>query len=666
MFICPGCLKFLRITTRTKAVLYTTAFNHQKRTIINISRQTKRSFSSSSTVCAKPGDEIDLTKFSPENIRNFSIIAHVDHGKSTLADRLLEITGTIPKNAKNQQVLDTLQVEKERGITVKARTASLFHTHKGQTYLLNLIDTPGHVDFSYEVSRSLSACQGVILLVDANQGVQAQTMANFFLAFERNLTIIPCLNKIDLHNAKPEIVLEQLNNVFDTDPDDVFKISAKVGTGVQELLAAIIEKIPPPPGDRNKPLKCLVFDSQYDQYRGAVGNILVLDGSVKKGDKIMSLFSKKSYEVQGTGILHPNEKLVNVLYAGQVGFIHANFKKISDFQVGDTFCHQKSPVEPLPGFKPAVSVVFAGIFPSDQSQLIVLKAAMTKLTLNDGSVSVNVESSPAIGQGWRLGFLGMLHMDVFCQRLEQEFGTSVIITAPNVHYRVRIKGKRNIKLYGDEIVDILNPCKLPDLNIIEELLEPMIMATIIIPDQYLTAVMSLCHERRGNPLEQTYLDQHRMVLKCIFPLNEVLIDFFDELKSITSGYASFDYEDHGYQQSDLVKVEFLINKNPVEEMTLICHRSNSRNRGKEICVRLKELIPRQMTYVTIQAIIGSDIVAREDIKPIKKDVLAKCYGGDVTRKNKLLNKQAAHLKKLKMVGTVKIPKDTFIKVLKKK
>ncbi|XP_033743242.1 translation factor Guf1, mitochondrial-like [Pecten maximus] len=664
MFICPGCLK-LTINKHVRVIWKIASFNHPRRNV-NVTRHGNRFFSSSSASYAKAGDEIDLAKFSPANIRNFSIIAHVDHGKSTLADRLLEITGTIPKNAGNQQVLDTLQVEKERGITVKAQTASLFHVYKGQTYLLNLIDTPGHVDFNYEVSRSLETCQGVVLLVDANQGVQAQTMANFFLAFERNLTVIPCLNKIDLYNAKPEMVLEQLNNVFDIDPDDVQKISAKVGTGVEDLLTTIIEKIPPPQGDRNKPLKCLVFDSQYDQYRGAVGNVLVIDGSVKKGDKIMSLFSKKSYEVQGTGILQPNEKLVNVLYAGQVGYIHANIKKISDFQVGDTFCHQKSPVEPLPGFKPAVSMVFAGIFPSDQSKLPVLKAAITKLTLNDSSVSVNIENSAAIGQGWRLGFLGMLHMDVFCQRLEQEFGASVVITAPNVHYKVRIKGKKNIKSYGDEVVDVLNPCKLPDLSIIEEFMEPMITATIIIPDQYLITVLSLCHARRGEPQEQTYIDQHRMVIRCIFPLNEVLVDFFDELKSITSGYASFDYEDNGYRQSELVKLEFLINKLPVEEMTMICHISKSKMRGKEVCARLKELIPRQMTYVTIQAIIGSTIIAREDIKPIKKDVLAKCYGGDVTRKNKLLNKQADYLKKLRQVGTVKIPKDTFINVLRKK
>ncbi|XP_060065246.1 translation factor Guf1, mitochondrial-like [Ylistrum balloti] len=665
MFICPGCRKFLRITRHAKVLWKEALFQHTPGDV-NINRQINRFFSSSSTTLAKAGDEINLAKFSPENIRNFSIIAHVDHGKSTLADRLLEITGAIPKNVRNQQVLDTLQVEKERGITVKAQTASLFHEYKGQTYLLNLIDTPGHVDFNYEVSRSLAACQGVVLLVDANQGVQAQTMANFFLAFERNLTVIPCLNKIDLYNAKPEMVLEQLHNVFETDPNDVLKISAKVGTGIEDLLTAIIERIPPPPGDRDKPLKCLVFDSQYDQYRGAVGNVLVMDGSVKKGDKIMSLFSRKSYEVQGTGILHPNEKLVNVLYAGQVGFIHANIKKISDFQVGDTFCHQKSPVEPLPGFKPAVPMVFAGIFPSDQSQLPSLKAAITKLTLNDSSVAVSLENSAAIGQGWRLGFLGMLHMDVFCQRLEQEFGASVIITAPNVHYRVRIKGKKNIKIYGDEIVDVLNPCKLPDLSIIEEFQEPMILATIIIPDQYLTTVLSLCLSRRGEPQEQTYIDQNRLVIRCIFPLNEVLVDFYDELKSVTSGYASFDYDDHGYRTSDLAKVEFHINKLPVEEMTMICHMSSSKRRGKEICARLKEVIPRQLTYVTIQAVVHGNIVAREDIKPIKKDVLAKCYGGDVTRKNKLLNKQADYLKKLKQVGTVKIPKDTFIKVLKKK
>lgn len=652
----------MQVHFKPRIYIQTRAFKRLRTS--NVYRQTNRFFSSS-RICAKHQVDYDLSKIPTENIRNFSIIAHVDHGKSTLADRLLEVTGVIPKNADNQQVLDKLQVERERGITVKAQTASLFHEYQGETYLLNLIDTPGHVDFNYEVARSLAACQGVVLLVDANQGVQAQTVANFFMAFEKDLTVIPCLNKIDLKNAKPELVMEQMKNVFDIDPQDVLKISAKLGTGVEDLLGAIIEKIPPPKSDKEKPFKCLIFDSYYDPYRGAVANVAVLDGSVKKGDRILSLFSKKSYEVQGAGILHPDEKVTNVLYAGQVGFLHANIKKISDVQIGDTICHHSSPVEPLSGFKPAMPMVFAGIYPLDQSQLNFLKRAITKLILNDSSVSVKMESSAVIGQGWRLGFLGMLHMDVFCQRLEQEFGTSVMITAPTIPYRVQIKGAKNIKFYGGEFVDILNPCNLPPLDIIAEYQEPMITATIIVPDEYHFSILSLCHERRGQPQDQTYIDQNRIMFKCIFPLSEILIDFYDELKRMSSGYASFDYEDHGYQKTDLVKIEFLINKKLVEEMTMICHASNARKRGKEICTRLQQVIPRQPTPVSIQACIGSHVIAREDIKPVKKDVLAKCYGGDITRKQKLLKRQADQIKQLRLVGAVKIPKDTFIKVLKK-
>ncbi|KAL5011724.1 hypothetical protein ScPMuIL_010275 [Solemya velum] len=610
-------------------------------------------------------ENIDLQRFPVENIRNFSIIAHVDHGKSTLADRLLEITNTISKNVRNLQVLDRLQVERERGITVKAQTASLFYNYNDEVYLLNLVDTPGHVDFNYEVSRSLSACQGVILLVDANQGVQAQTVANFYLAFESNLTILPVMNKIDLKVAKPDVVLKQLKNIFDIKPEDVLKVSAKNGTGVEELLRAVVEKIPPPPADLAKPFRGLMFDSWYDQYKGAVANVAICDGVVRKGDKIQSCNTKKTYEVQELGIMHPTEVPTGVLFAGQVGYIIANMKNVNEAQVGDTLCHDGTSVEPLPGFKPARAMVFAGVYPSDHTEFSALRNALNRLTLNDSSVSVHVDHSPALGQGWRLGFLGLLHMDVFNQRLEQEYDASVIVTAPNVPYKARVFGAKNLKKYGGEEVTILNPCHLPDPHVVKEYLEPMVIGTILFPDQYLSSVMNLCMERRGEQVDQVYIDDTRLMFKVILPLSEIVVDFFDDLKSITSGFASFDYEDHGYQVADLVKVNILLNSRDVEELTLICHRARARVTSKQVCSKLKETIPRQLFKISIQAAVGSKFIAREDIPALKKDVLAKCYGGDISRKMKLLKRQAEGKKRMRKIGNIDVPKDAFIKVLKR-
>ncbi|KAI4904907.1 hypothetical protein NFI96_033152 [Prochilodus magdalenae] len=631
-----------------------------------VSTYCERQYSSSAQ---NKQNNVDMSEFPVDRIRNFSIIAHIDHGKSTLADRLLEMTGAIAKTERNKQVLDKLQVERERGITVKAQTASLFYQHEGQTYLLNLIDTPGHVDFSYEVSRSISACQGVLLIVDANQGIQAQTVANFYLAFEAQLTIIPVINKIDLRNADPDRVEKQIEKIFDISKEECIRISAKHGTNVDQVLQEVVKRIPCPTAKVEEPFKALVFDSTFDHYRGVVANIAVFGGQVSKGDRIISAHTGKTYEVNELGILRPDEHPTDRLYAGQVGYVIAGMKEVKEAQVGDTLYLHKQPVEALPGFKPAKSMVFAGIYPMDQSEYTTLRSAVEKLTLNDSSVTVQRDSSLALGAGWRLGFLGLLHMEVFNQRLEQEYNASVIVTAPTVPYKAVLSSAKLIKEYGEEVVTIVNPAQFPDKSQVEEYLEPMVMGTVITPDDFTGKIMSLCLSRRAIQKSMVYIDDHRVMMKYLFPLNEIVVDFYDQLKSMSSGYASFDYEDAGYEPAELIKIDFLLNGRPVEELTTIVHKyvqDRGYSMGKAMCERLKESIPRQMFEIAVQAAIGSKVIARETIKAYRKNVLAKCYGGDITRKMKLLKRQAEGKKKMRRIGNVEVPKDAFINALKRK
>ncbi|GAB6019436.1 Translation factor guf1 mitochondrial [Chamberlinius hualienensis] len=626
-----------------------------------------KTFSTSTSVYKGFGEEekIDLSQFKPEYIRNFSIIAHVDHGKSTLADRLLETTGTIPVSSGNKQVLDKLQVEKERGITVKAQTASIFYTYKGQKYLLNMIDTPGHVDFNYEVFRSLAACQGVILLVDANQGVQAQTVANFYLAFGLDLVIIPALNKVDLKNAKPDLIARQMEAAFEFSPQTILRVSAKFGTGVEELLHAIIERIPPPCGDITKPLKCLVFDSWFDRIQGGILQVAIKDGKIKSGDEIVSCNTQKSYQIKNVGVLRVDQTPAEFLYAGQVGYLSAGIRNLKEIQIGDTFHLNNFPVEPLGSFKPAKAMVYAGIFPLDQTQLQDLRTAIEKLTLNDSSVTISIETSPALGQGWRLGFLGLLHMEVFNQRLSQEYDTEVIVTAPSVPYKVKLSSDKQAKLLGAEEIIINNPLAFPDPKTISQCYEPMVIGTVITPQLYYGKVMSLCLSRRGVQTDSKQLDESTLIMQFRLPLSEVIVDFFDELKSVTSGYASFDYEEHGYELAELGKLSILLNGKEVEEFTTIVPAVRARKTGQHLALRLKETLPQQQYQIAIQAVYNHDVVARSDIKALRKDVTAKLYGGDITRRQKLLARQSEGKKRLRMVGNVAIPRDTFIKVLRK-
>lgn len=600
--------------------------------------------------------DFDVKNFKPEQIRNFSIVAHIDHGKSTLADRLLETTGTISTRLKAEQFLDKLQVERERGITVKAQTASLFYEYKGTVYLLNLIDTPGHVDFSYEVSRSLYACQGALLLVDAAQGVQAQTMANFYLAFEQDLDIIPVVNKIDMANADPERVIKEMEKVFDTKSEEVIKISAKTGLGIDLLLPAIIEKIKPPVGDASKPLKALLFDSWFDEYRGVICLIEIIDGSLKKGDMIECAHTGQDYEVLDIGLMYPDLRPTSALYTGQVGYLIAGMKTVKEARVGDTIFHQGKAVPALPGFKPAKSMVFAGIYPVDNSDYEHVRDAIEKLTLNDPSVHVEKENSIALGLGFRCGFLGLLHMDVFKQRLEQEYNASIITTSPTVLYRVKLTD-------GTEMV-IENPSKFPEVVRIDEVFEPMVNATIITPREYLGNMIKLCEDRRGVQLEMTFLDEGRLILRYRLPLNEIITDFYDKLKSQSAGYASFDYELAGYHASDLVKMDILLNGKAVDALSVIVHKDKAFNIGRQLVQKLREVIHRQMFEVAIQAAIGAKIIARESVSAMRKNVIAKCYGGDISRKRKLLEKQKEGKKKMKQVGSVELPQEAFLTILK--
>ena len=608
---------------------------------------------------------IDVSLFPPNKIRNFCIIAHVDHGKSTLADRLLEVTGTISHDKKNEQVLDRLQVERERGITVKAQSAALIYQRHGESYLLNLIDTPGHVDFSFEVSRSLRACQGVILLIDASQGVQAQTIANFFLAFELDLTVIPVLNKVDLKSSKPDEVSQQAVQLFDANPDDILQISAKYGTGVTNVLDAVVDRIPPPICALSEPCCALLFDSWYTNFRGVGCSIAMTNGSLQKGDKITLVHSQRSYEISELGVMHPDELATDVLYAGQVGYMYANMRNMKEATVGDTICRQDKPTKALAGFRAAKQMVFAGIFPVDQSQFMSLKNAIEKLLLNDSSVSVAMDSSAALGKGWRLGFLGLLHLDVFCERLEQEYLTPVIITTPNVPYRVRIHGEKNIRLYGTNEITILNPCCLPDPLVITEYSEPFVNGTIVAPESCTGRIMSIIHDRRGECQEQTVLENGFSVYKVVFLLSEIIVDFYDELKSLTSGYGSFDYEDAGYRSSLLVKLDVYLNGQPVEEMTHITHSSRARVIARHIALKLKKNLDQHLFPIAIQIKVGAKVIAREDMKALKKDVTAKLYGGDATRRMKLLRRQAEGKKVMRQIGQINVPKEVFINILKR-
>lgn len=600
--------------------------------------------------------DLKLEDFPQERIRNFSIIAHIDHGKSTLADRLLEMTGTISEREKKEQFLDKLQVERERGITVKAQTASLFYEYKGETYLLNLIDTPGHVDFSYEVSRSLYACQGAVLLVDAAQGIQAQTLANFYLAFEQNLTIIPVINKIDMANADPERISKQMEKAFEVSPEEILRISAKTGVGINALLPQVIERVAPPSGSKNKPFRALLFDSWFDEYRGVICLIEVIDGHVKKGDKIASANTGEQYEVLEIGLMYPDLMQTGSLYTGQVGFLIAGMKNVKEARVGDTLQHPKQDVVALPGFKPAKSMVFAGIYPVDASEYDQLRDSIEKLTLNDASVHVEKESSAALGFGFRCGFLGLLHMDVFKQRLEQEYNMTIIATSPTVSYKILLTSG------GEVLID--NPANFPETTKINDILEPIINATIITPKEYLGSVLALCQEKRGQQTDMTYLDENRIILKYKLPLNEIVTDFYDRLKSLSAGYASLDYEDGGYESSDLVKMSILLNGSAVDALSVIVHKDKAYNIGRQLVARLKEVIHRQMFEIAIQAAIGSKVIARESISALRKNVTAKCYGGDISRKRKLLEKQKEGKKKMKQVGNVELPQEAFLTILK--
>ena len=591
-----------------------------------------------------------------KNIRNFSIIAHIDHGKSTLADRILDITGAISERERQAQLLDSMDIERERGITIKLNAVSLVYHYKEEDYLLHLIDTPGHVDFSYEVSRSLAACEGAILVVDAAQGIEAQTLANLYLALDSDLTIIPVINKIDLPNANPEKVKQELMETLGFKEEEILLTSAKCGTGIQELVEAVVERIPPPKGDEKKPLKALIFDSYFDPYKGIVALIRIVDGSVKIKDEIKMLSTNKTYEVVELGVHHPKEEKRNCLYAGEVGFLCASMKSIDDVHVGDTITLNKEHVEALPGYKPMKPMVFCGLYPIESSKYPDLREALDKLKLNDASLEFLPGTSKALGFGCRCGFLGLLHMEITVERIEREFGISLIATSPSVIYDVHLTDGTNIQ------VD--SPSKMPDRVKIKEVKEPYIRTNIFVPSTYIGPIMELCEEKRGNYVSMEYLDKTRVNIHYEIPLSEIVYDFFDKLKSYTKGYASFDYEMIGYKSSDLVKMDILLNGEVIDALSIIVHKDFAYQRGKKIVENLKKIIPRQLFEVPIQAAIGTKVIARETISAMRKNVLAKCYGGDVSRKRKLLEKQKEGKKRMKMVGNVEVPQEAFLAVLK--
>ncbi len=592
----------------------------------------------------------------PDLIRNFCIIAHIDHGKSTLADRLLELTGAVADRDKQAQILDSMELERERGITIKAQTATVDYKAKdGKIYTLNLIDTPGHVDFTYEVSRSLTACEGALLVVDATQGVEAQTVANVYLAGDNNVEIVPVINKADLPSADYERVCLQIEEELAIDTSNAIKCSAKTGMGVPDVLEAIIHYIPAPEDTRNKDLRALIFDSWFDPYQGVIVLVRVVDGIVKIGDQIKMMHSGKAFEVQKVGIMCVKAFQRESLSAGEVGYIIANVKDVKDSRVGDTICKANSNVDPLPGFKKAKQMVFAGIFPVETNQFESLKDALAKLTLNDSSLSYEPETSVALGFGFRCGFLGLLHMEIIQERLEREYNMNVIFTAPTCVYIVQTTK-------GEELrVD--NPANLPPPANIAKLSEPVVKATFHMPQEHLGAVMGLLAERRGTQIKMEYLTQSRVMLQYELPLNEMVFDFFDRIKSISKGYASMDYEFLDYKDSDLVRLDILVNGEPLDALSCIVHRSNSYERGRLLVKKLREVIPRQQFEVPLQAAIGSKVIARETLSAMRKDVTAKCYGGDISRKRKLLDKQKEGKKRMKQVGSVEIPQEAFMAIL---
>lgn len=590
-------------------------------------------------------------------MRNFSIIAHIDHGKSTLADRILEITGATNQREMKAQLLDNMDLERERGITIKLNAVQLNYQYQGEQYLLHLIDTPGHVDFSYEVSRSLAACEGAVLVVDAAQGIEAQTLANVLLALEHNLEIIPVINKIDLPNADVEKVKQELINTLGFTEDEILLVSGKTGSGVVELLNEIIRKIPAPQGDINAPLRALIFDSVFDPYRGVLASIRVVDGQIAAGDAIKMMAANASYDVVEVGVTNPKEIQKAKLTAGEVGFVGASIKSVEDVLVGDTITNLKGgSAEPLPGYQPMKPMVFCGIYPVEANRYNDLRDALAKLSLNDAALRYEGETSKALGFGFRCGFLGLLHMEITQERIEREFKIDIIATSPSVIYDVLLTDQTTIQ--------IDSPAKLPDRTKIINILEPYIKATILTPSEYIGAIMELCADKRGNYLKMEYLNPTRVNLQYELPLSEIVYDFFDKLKSSTKGYASFDYELIGQQVSNLVKMDILINGEVVDALSVIIHQEHAYHRGKAVISHLKELIPRQQFEVPIQAVIGNKVIARENIKAMRKNVLAKCYGGDVSRKRKLLEKQKEGKKRMKRVGNVDIPQEAFLSVLK--
>jgi GTP-binding protein LepA len=596
-----------------------------------------------------------MTKLS--NIRNFSIVAHIDHGKSTLADRLIQMTGTVAERDMQAQILDSMDIERERGITIKANSVRIEYPAKdGETYVLNLIDTPGHVDFAYEVSRSMRAVEGSLLVVDATQGVEAQTLANVYYAIEADHEIVPVLNKIDLPASEPERICDQIEDVIGIDASAAVHVSAKTGLGIPDVLEAIVTRLPAPQGDPDAPLKAMLVDSWYDSYLGVVVMVRIMDGTVRRGDRIKMMQTGATYGIDRLAVLKPHMTDIDVLGPGEIGVITASIKQVRDTRVGDTITtEKKGATEPLPGFKPAQPVVFCGLFPVDAAEFEDLRAAIDKLALNDASFSFEMETSAALGFGFRCGFLGLLHLEVIRDRLEREYDIDLITTAPSVIYHIHMR--------SGEMVELHNPADMPDLTHVDHLEEPRIKATILVPDEYLGDVLKLCQDRRGIQMDLTYAGARAMVVYDL-PLNEVVFDFYDRLKSVTKGYASFDYQMMGYREDALVKMQVLVNDEPVDALSTMVHRDRAESRGRMMCEKLKDLIPRHMFKIPIQAAIGGKVIARETLSAMRKDVTAKCYGGDMTRKKKLLEKQKKGKKKMRQFGKVEIPQSAFISALK--